>query len=120
MAELFHRCSQFATRSVDPAVGGRWITGRFVLNQLSEMVEYFRAVSGEHPDWDDYRQAMIRQGKCLISVEPERWGPIATGGFPPSLASIDELVERNRVDAGSDAGSGGGPDERAQPDAGGS
>lgn len=34
-------------------------------------------------DWDDYRAAMTRQGKCLIRVTPERWGPIATGGFPP-------------------------------------
>lgn len=44
MAELFHRRSQLATRSVDPAVGGRWIASRLVLNQLFELVEYFRAL----------------------------------------------------------------------------
>ncbi len=50
---------------------------------LEPLVEYFRSVAGEHPDWDDYRQAMVDQGKCLIRVTPERWGPVATGGFPP-------------------------------------
>ena len=47
------------------------------------LVEYFRCISGEHPDWDEYRQAMRRQGKSLIRVTVESWGPIATGGFPP-------------------------------------
>ena len=49
------------------------------------LVEYFRAISGEHPDWDEYRQAMADQGKSLIRVRSTRWGPIATGGFPPEL-----------------------------------
>jgi PPOX class probable F420-dependent enzyme len=47
------------------------------------LVEYFRCISGEHPDWDEYRQAMRRQGKSLIRITVESWGPIATGGFPP-------------------------------------
>jgi PPOX class probable F420-dependent enzyme len=46
------------------------------------LVEYFRCISGEHPDWDDYRAAMRRQGKSLIRVTVEHWGPVATGGFP--------------------------------------
>jgi PPOX class probable F420-dependent enzyme len=46
------------------------------------LVEYFRCISGEHPDWDEYRQAMRRQGKSLVRITPERWGPVATGGFP--------------------------------------
>jgi PPOX class probable F420-dependent enzyme len=50
-----------------------------------EFVEYYRCISGEHPDWDEYRQAMADQGKCLILVTPTRWSPISTGGFPPSL-----------------------------------
>ncbi len=53
---------------------------------LEPLVEYFRSISGEHPDWDEYRQAMSAQGKCLIRVTPTRWGPVATGGFPPELA----------------------------------
>jgi PPOX class probable F420-dependent enzyme len=53
---------------------------------LEPLVEYYRCISGEHPDWDEYRAAMQRQGKSLIRVTIERWGPIATGGFPPELA----------------------------------
>ncbi|MDI5967478.1 PPOX class F420-dependent oxidoreductase [Streptomyces sp. SL13] len=49
---------------------------------VEPLVEYFRSISGEHPDWDEYRAAMLRQGKSLLRVTPERWGPIATGGFP--------------------------------------
>jgi PPOX class probable F420-dependent enzyme len=53
---------------------------------LDGLVEYFRCISGEHPDWHEYREAMARQNKSLISIHIERWGPIATGGFPPHLA----------------------------------
>ncbi len=53
---------------------------------LDAFVEYYRCIAGEHPDWDEYRAAMIRQGKCLIRIDIERWGPIATGGFPPAVA----------------------------------
>jgi PPOX class probable F420-dependent enzyme len=53
---------------------------------LEPLVEYFRCISGEHPDWDEYREAMRKQGKSLIRVTIERWGPIATGGFPARLA----------------------------------
>jgi PPOX class probable F420-dependent enzyme len=51
---------------------------------VEPLVDYFRAIAGEHSDWDEYRQAMVDQGKCLIRVTPKRWGPVATGGFPPS------------------------------------
>jgi PPOX class probable F420-dependent enzyme len=52
---------------------------------VEPLVDYFRAIAGEHPDWDEYRQAMVDQGKCLVRVTVDRWGPIATGGFPPRL-----------------------------------
>jgi len=39
--------------------------------------------SGEHPDGDEYRQAMVDQGKSLISIRPTRWSPISRGGFAP-------------------------------------
>jgi PPOX class probable F420-dependent enzyme len=54
---------------------------------MEPLVAYYRAVGGEHPDWDDYRTAMTRQGKSLLRVTIERWGPIATGGFPPELTA---------------------------------
>jgi PPOX class probable F420-dependent enzyme len=50
---------------------------------VEPLVDYFRSISGEHSDWAEYRQAMVDQGKCLIRVTPQRWGPVATGGFPP-------------------------------------
>lgn len=52
---------------------------------LEPLVEYFRSISGEHPDWDEYRAAMVKQGKSLIRVTVDSWGPIATGGFPARL-----------------------------------
>jgi PPOX class probable F420-dependent enzyme len=54
---------------------------------LDGLVEYYRVIAGEHPDWAEYRAAMTRQRKSLIRVTPTRWGPIATGGFPPRLAT---------------------------------
>ena len=52
---------------------------------LDGFVEYYRSISGEHPHWDEYRQAMLDQGKCLILVTPTRWSPVSRGGFPPSM-----------------------------------
>jgi PPOX class probable F420-dependent enzyme len=72
--------------------GGAWVqvdgTGEVLdlPEALEPLVQYFRAISGEHPDWDEYRQAMRDQGKCLIRITPGRWGPVATGGFPARLA----------------------------------
>jgi PPOX class probable F420-dependent enzyme len=56
---------------------------------LEPLVEYYRSISGEHPDWDEYRAAMTRQGKSLIRVTVTSWGPVATGGFPAEV--IDKL-----------------------------
>ena len=53
---------------------------------LEPLVDYFRSISGEHPDWDEYRRAMIDQGKCLLRLTIAEWGPVATGGFPARLA----------------------------------
>lgn len=53
---------------------------------LDGLVDYFRCISGEHPDWDEYRTAMRRQDKVLLRITPARWGPVATGGFPARLA----------------------------------
>ena len=51
---------------------------------VEPLVDYYRSIAGEHPDWAEYRQAMVDQGKCLIRITPRRWGTVATGGFPPS------------------------------------
>jgi PPOX class probable F420-dependent enzyme len=72
--------------------GGEWvhIDGRAEIidlpDAIDDLVEYFRVISGEHPDWAEYRQAMVDQGKCLIRLTIEEWGPIAKGGFPARIA----------------------------------
>ena len=53
---------------------------------VDALVDYYRSISGEHPDWAEYREAMVKQGKSLLRVTPQRWGPVATGGFPARLA----------------------------------
>jgi PPOX class probable F420-dependent enzyme len=52
---------------------------------IEPLVDYFRSVAGEHPDWDEYRQAMVVQEKSLLRLTPQRWSPVATGGFPARL-----------------------------------
>ena len=75
--------------------GGEWVhlDGTAQIIDLPEavepLVEYFRVISGEHPDWDEYRQAMADQGKSIIRITPTRWSPVSTGGFPPSLFEDD-------------------------------
>ena len=56
-------------------------------DSVEPLVEYYRCIAGEHPDWDEYRQAMRDQGKSLIRITPTSWGPVATGGFPPGSVS---------------------------------
>jgi PPOX class probable F420-dependent enzyme len=56
------------------------------------LVDYFRCIAGEHPDWDEYRAAMAIQDKSLIRITPTRWSPICTGGFPADVAArLDAL-----------------------------
>jgi len=46
---------------------------------MEPLVEYYRSISGEHPDWDDYRAAMERDQRVIISITPERVGPSRAG-----------------------------------------
>jgi PPOX class probable F420-dependent enzyme len=39
---------------------------------VEELVAYFRAVSGEHSDWDDYRRAMVADGRVAVRLTPTR------------------------------------------------
>jgi PPOX class probable F420-dependent enzyme len=38
---------------------------------MDGLVALYRSVAGEHPDWDDYRAAMERDGRCLIRITPD-------------------------------------------------
>jgi PPOX class probable F420-dependent enzyme len=46
---------------------------------MEELVAYYRSVSGEHPDWDDYRGAMERDRRLLLRITIERAGPDRAG-----------------------------------------
>jgi hypothetical protein len=48
-----------------------------------------RIVTSAYPERGGYRRAVVEQGKPLIRVAPERWGPVATGGFPARPAEDD-------------------------------
>ncbi|KQQ11005.1 PPOX class F420-dependent oxidoreductase [Rathayibacter sp. Leaf296] len=50
------------------------------------LVDYYRCIAGEHPDWDEYRAAMALQDKSLLRITPTRWSPVSTGGFPADVA----------------------------------
>jgi PPOX class probable F420-dependent enzyme len=43
------------------------------------LVDYYRRISGEHPDWDDYRAAMRREQRVLVRITIARAGPDASG-----------------------------------------
>ena len=46
---------------------------------MDSLILYYRSVSGEHPDWDDYRAAMERDQRCIIRITPRRAGPNVSG-----------------------------------------
>jgi PPOX class probable F420-dependent enzyme len=46
---------------------------------MEPLVEYYRSLSGEHPDWDDYRVAMERERRVLVRIDIERAGPSVSG-----------------------------------------
>jgi PPOX class probable F420-dependent enzyme len=64
---------------------GRWIQieGSAEIVSLPEamdgLISYYRSISGEHPDWDDYRAAMTRDQRCLIRIPITRAGPDRQG-----------------------------------------
>jgi PPOX class probable F420-dependent enzyme len=43
------------------------------------LVDYYRRISGEHPDWADYRAAMVRDRRVMVRVTIERAGPNVSG-----------------------------------------
>jgi PPOX class probable F420-dependent enzyme len=64
---------------------GGWvqIEGRAEVVSLPDamdgLIGYYRGISGEHPDWDDYRAAMEKQRRVLLRIDIERAGPDRSG-----------------------------------------
>jgi PPOX class probable F420-dependent enzyme len=46
---------------------------------LPGLEAYYRQISGEHPDWEDYRGAMVRERRVLLRISVERAGPNHAG-----------------------------------------
>ena len=64
---------------------GEWVQVEGDVDALSlpdamePLVDYYRRVAGEHPDWDEYREAMRSEQRCLIRVALTRAGPDRAG-----------------------------------------
>jgi PPOX class probable F420-dependent enzyme len=64
---------------------GEWVQvdGRATIVSLPDamvgLIDYYRSISGEHPDWDDYRAAMERENRVVIRLELTRAGPDISG-----------------------------------------
>jgi len=43
------------------------------------LVDYYRGLRGEHPDWDEYRAAMVADQRCIVRITVERAGPDISG-----------------------------------------
>jgi PPOX class probable F420-dependent enzyme len=46
---------------------------------MDGLIDYYRRISGEHPDWDDYRAAMVRDKRCLLRITIAKAGPNVQG-----------------------------------------
>ena len=46
---------------------------------MAGLIDYYRRISGEHPDWDDYRRAMVDQRRVLIRLSIDNVGPTRSG-----------------------------------------
>lgn len=69
----------------DTFFGSRWVqlAAEVQILDLPEamepLVDYYRSISGEHPDWADYRRAMERDQRCLLRLTLTRAGPDREG-----------------------------------------
>ncbi|WP_433219494.1 PPOX class F420-dependent oxidoreductase [Microtetraspora malaysiensis] len=70
----------FLTATTD-AFYGEWVqiagTAEIISlpDAMEPLVDYYRGISGEHPDWDDYRAAMERDRRVIIRIAIDRAGP---------------------------------------------
>ncbi len=64
---------------------GRWVqlncraTVTSLPDAMDTLVEYYRTLQGDHPDWDDYRRAMVDDQRCIVGFEILSAGPDVAG-----------------------------------------
>jgi len=90
------RETAYKTKNVrrDPAVSICFLTNEFfgghvqvdgtaeiisLPDAMDLLVDYYRRLSGEHPDWDEYRGAMVADKRCIVRVTIEHTGPDRSG-----------------------------------------
>jgi PPOX class probable F420-dependent enzyme len=79
------RCPQASLCAFTDNFFGEWVQveGDVELISLPDamdlLVDYYRRVSGEHPDWDDYRTAMVRERRLIVRITITRAGPDVSG-----------------------------------------
>ena len=88
------RNSQVSVLVLSDDFGGPWVQvdgGAEVIDMpeaAEALVDYYRAIAGEHPDWDEYRAGHDPPGQVAAPHHADVLGPVATGGFPPRLAVL--------------------------------
>ena len=84
-AKHVRRDPRVAVAVLNDGFFGEWVQveGTAEIVELPEametLVEYYRSISGEHPDWDEYRAAMQRDRRVIIRFSIERAGPNVEG-----------------------------------------
>lgn len=69
----------------DTFFGGQWVQAEgparveSLPGAMDSLVRYYRHVAGEHPDWDEYREAMVKEQRVVIRITVERAGPNVMG-----------------------------------------
>lgn len=64
---------------------GRWVQLDCTTTVVSQpdaidlLVDYYRTLRGEHPDWDEYRQAMVDDERCVVRFDIAKAGPDLQG-----------------------------------------
>lgn len=64
---------------------GEWIQAEgtaeliYLPDALEVLEDYYRRISGEHPDWEDYRAAMRRERRLAVRITLTRAGPDRSG-----------------------------------------
>ena len=85
--------SPTGSSAVDPGRGAGEIVP--LPEAMEPLVDYYRSISGEHPDWDDYRAAMERDRRVILRMTVERAGPDARAD-PPSRQAGAPPAARSR------------------------
>src|SRR4029450_7167478 len=81
--------AELATVPAARAFRGPWVqiegTAEIVTvpDALEPLVDYYRRLAGEHPDWDDYRRAMTADRRAVIRITIECAGPDRQGSGNP-------------------------------------